>query len=108
MQGWSGVSHPAYLFTHSGEKEHHKKDWDQQKGNGRFGEWSPQEKHDSLREHHDQRHQEHDGHIPDLVLDARPIENALQEPLDATRLLFSGNENERRYDGTNELKRTHR
>jgi hypothetical protein len=32
----------------------------------------------------------------------------LQEPFDATRLLFSGNQDERRYDGTNELKRTHR
>ena len=62
----------------------------------------------AIREHHDQRHQEYDGHIPDLVLDSLQIENALQEPLYATKLLFSVHKNERRDARTNELKRTHR
>ena len=42
------------------------------------------------------------------MLDSLQIENSLQEPLNATRFLFSGNKDERRYHGTNKLKRTYR
>src|SRR6266566_8155053 len=78
LHGISDISRPAHLFTDSGDKEHHKKYRYQQKGNGRFGQWSPQEKHYSIREQQDKRVQENDGHIPDLLLDSLMIENSLQ------------------------------
>jgi hypothetical protein len=42
------------------------------------------------------------------VLDSLKIENSLQEPLYAAKFLFSVHKNARRYERTNELKRTHR
>ena len=42
------------------------------------------------------------------MLDSLPIENSLQEPLYTTKFLFSIHEDGRRYERTNELKRTHR
>src|SRR5579862_1963397 len=108
LEGIDGISHPADLFPSSGEKEHHKKNRGCRPGDRRFGEWSPQEKHYPIRQRHNNRHQEHDGRIPNLVFDPLYIENALQESTDATKFLFPIHKEESRNARTYEHKRTHR